>query len=445
MRKFILWTLLALAFSGCASVDSQQWYKGNTHTHTLWSDGDDFPEMAADWYKRHGYHFLVLSDHNIMSQGEKFKNVSKHVKKNDIVAKHESRWGTGVLEKEIDGEKIRVKLKTLEQVRSMVAEPGRFIMIEGLEITSSLRGKENPKQVLPVHSNPVNVDELLMPEPRASVDELLDHHAELISGYMARADHPVFWHINHPNFKYAITAEQVARVLAAQGLEIFNASGGCNNQGNEEFPSAERIWDIVNTIRLKEYGVPPLFGCATDDTHRYHTPENQYHSGEVLHDAPGLAWVMVRAASLTPDTITQAMRRGDFYASTGVALKDLQYDAKAGVLSLEIDSRPGVTYTIRFIGSPKDISLDHKTPDPVVDGKGGSHPVSGTYSDVRLGAVLKEVHGTKAAYQLTGDELYVRAVVSCDDENMAIIGEGAIQKQAWTQPVGWEKQIEESR
>lgn len=28
-----------------------QWYKGNLHTHTLWSDGDDFPEMVADWYR----------------------------------------------------------------------------------------------------------------------------------------------------------------------------------------------------------------------------------------------------------------------------------------------------------------------------------------------------------------------------------------------------------
>ena len=23
------------------------WYKGNTHTHSLWSDGNDFPEMIA--------------------------------------------------------------------------------------------------------------------------------------------------------------------------------------------------------------------------------------------------------------------------------------------------------------------------------------------------------------------------------------------------------------
>src|SRR5687768_2391459 len=43
-----------------------QWWKGNLHTHSLWSDGDDYPEMIVDWYKQHGYQFLALSDHNVL-------------------------------------------------------------------------------------------------------------------------------------------------------------------------------------------------------------------------------------------------------------------------------------------------------------------------------------------------------------------------------------------
>lgn len=38
------------------------------HTHTFWSDGDDFPEMVAEWYRKRGYHFLALSDHNVLAQ-----------------------------------------------------------------------------------------------------------------------------------------------------------------------------------------------------------------------------------------------------------------------------------------------------------------------------------------------------------------------------------------
>ena len=52
--------------------ENSSWFKGNTHTHSLWSDGNDFPEMIAKYYKDNGYHFLVLSDHNILSRGEKW-------------------------------------------------------------------------------------------------------------------------------------------------------------------------------------------------------------------------------------------------------------------------------------------------------------------------------------------------------------------------------------
>jgi len=64
--------LLVSGMPGCsgpriASTDGpKRWFKGNTHTHSLWSDGDAAPEHIADWYKSHGYDFLVLSDHNIL-------------------------------------------------------------------------------------------------------------------------------------------------------------------------------------------------------------------------------------------------------------------------------------------------------------------------------------------------------------------------------------------
>ena len=49
-----------------------RYWRGNIHTHSLWSDGDDFPEMIADWYKSHGYHFLALSDHNVLAEGQRW-------------------------------------------------------------------------------------------------------------------------------------------------------------------------------------------------------------------------------------------------------------------------------------------------------------------------------------------------------------------------------------
>jgi hypothetical protein len=51
--------------------------------------------------------------------------------------------------------------------------------------------------------------------------------------------------------------------------------------------------------------------------------------------------------------------------------------------------------------------------------------------------VLKTVEGLSANYELTGQELYVRAVVtsSAPPRDPSFAGQ---RRQAWTQPVGWE-------
>ena len=62
-------------------------------------------------------------------------------------------------------------------------------------------------------------------------------------------------------------------------------------------------------------------------------------------------------------------------------------------------------------------------------------PVSGD-----VGAVLASARGTRAAYKLTGRELYVRATITSTRaaDNPAFEGQ---LKQAWTQPVGWEGRV----
>src|SRR5689334_9193303 len=50
-----------------STPSSGRWYKGNTHTHTLNSDGDSAPDEVVRWYREHGYRFLVLTDHNFLT------------------------------------------------------------------------------------------------------------------------------------------------------------------------------------------------------------------------------------------------------------------------------------------------------------------------------------------------------------------------------------------
>lgn len=69
--------LVVLLIVGCLFIDAEslsvqqlRWYKGNTHTHTLNSDGDSSPEDVVKWYREHGYNFLVLTDHDSITEVE---------------------------------------------------------------------------------------------------------------------------------------------------------------------------------------------------------------------------------------------------------------------------------------------------------------------------------------------------------------------------------------
>src|SRR5688572_469628 len=77
MSRFFLVFLLISLVSCSAPVKKQNWYKGNLHTHTYWSDGDEFPEMVLGWYQTNEYDFIGLSDHNTMARDEKWIVIQK--------------------------------------------------------------------------------------------------------------------------------------------------------------------------------------------------------------------------------------------------------------------------------------------------------------------------------------------------------------------------------
>jgi hypothetical protein len=44
-----------------------QWYKGALHVHTTNSDGSRSPKDSLDAHRAHGYHFLAVTDHNVIT------------------------------------------------------------------------------------------------------------------------------------------------------------------------------------------------------------------------------------------------------------------------------------------------------------------------------------------------------------------------------------------
>ena len=424
MKKRIpLWTLVAFFLSNGFCLWAQQgepnrWYKGNLHTHSLWSDGNDFPEMISKWYADRGYHFLALTDHNILSRGQKWmplKTIESRAGA-DALGKYESAFGDLVERRTTDQGNEEIRLQPLAQYRGLLEKPGVFLLMEGEEISDSVDG-------LPIHMNATNLTDLLQPVGGKTVREAIANNLRAAREQSRKTGREILIHRNHPNFGWAVTAEDMAFVTEERFFEVYNGHPGVNQLGDANHPAIERMWDIANTLRLDRLKQPPLFGLGTDDSHNYH---------DSTGSTPGRGWVMVRASALQPDKILTSINAGDFYASSGVTLKQVDFDERAGTLQIEVEPEGSDEYTIEFVGTPKDYN---RTSEVRRDANDNEVRATRIYSP-DIGKVFKRVKGPRATYQLNGQELFVRAVITstADHANPSFAGQ---KKQAWTQPVGW--------
>lgn len=399
-----------------SAAEEGRWYKGNLHTHTFWSDGDDFPEMVAGWYKDRGYDFLALSDHNILSDHEKWLKVNKAKTGAVALDKYLLRFGREWVSVRGEGMDKEVRLRTLAEIKPKLEEPEKFLLIPSEEITDKN-----------VHVNATNIRELILPDKTLDtttspqIIKALQHAFDAVHAQRVRTGVPMFAHLNHPNFKWAITAEELMQIDHEQFFEVYNGHPTVNNPGDELHAGTERVWDIVLAERLGHLGKPVMYGLATDDSHHYHTDSPKA-------SLSGRGWVMVRARELSADAIVAAMEKGDFYASSGVELKTLR--SGAGRIALEVKAEADIEYVIEFIGTRK--GYDRKT--VAVKAADGSEPrVTRKYS-ADVGAVLATIKGPKAEYVFKGDELYVRARVT-STKPMRSSPLGGEVEMAWTQPL----------
>jgi hypothetical protein len=412
--------LVSLAFADPAPAP--RWWRGNLHTHSLWSDGNDFPEMVVDWYRaRPEYQFLALTEHNVLADHEKWVENDLVVRRGgrSALKEYRERFGEDWVEtREPDGGKLEVRLKTLPEFRGKFEESGRFLLIDAEEITDSHSG-------LPIHINATNVGELIRPAGGESVRDVIQRNLESVKAQSERLGRPILAHVNHPNFGWAVTAEDLAHATAERFFEVYNGHPGVRQLGDDVHASIERAWDIANALRIQELGEAPLFGLATDDSHNYHNASASI---------PGRGWVVVRAESLNAEELIDAMEVGDFYASSGVALRDVRF--ADGVLEIEVEPVEGETYRIDFVGTPAGVDLSGE----VVEGEDGA-PVHATHRyPAAVGSILRSEVGTSARYELTGDELYVRTIVTSSASPDRPVWEEQ-RKQAWTQPVGWRARV----
>ncbi|MDB6023848.1 MAG: hypothetical protein JWM68_71 [Verrucomicrobiales bacterium] len=417
--------LAGFCFFSLSSVAAEKarWFKGNTHTHSFWSDGDEFPEMIADWYKTHQYDFLAFSDHNSVQDGEKWLPINDP-NRPAILKKYITRFGVIGVEQEKRNGTNYVRLKKFQEFEPLFQEKGKFLLLRGEEISASVPGT-------PLHIGAVNVTTLIEPHYGsnvANITEVIDQNLAAIFEQRKKTRQPVLGHVNHPNFQWAITAEELMAVKNEHFFEVFNGHPHVHNDGDATHSGTERIWDIMLTHRLTDLKLPVVYGIATDDCHHYQVWGARKNN-------PGEGWVMVRAKTLSAKSLIEAMEQGDFYASSGVTLRDVRRDKKT--YTVEVEPTSGVDYTIQFIGTRA--GFDPKS-EAVLDKNGTALRVSRRYSP-SIGEVFQEVKGTAATYTLKGDEIYVRAKIVSSKmkypEAAATAQKNSMEtfESAWTQPL----------
>jgi hypothetical protein len=367
-----------------------KWYKGNLHTHSYWSDGDEFPEMIMRWYKGQGYDFLALSDHNVLAEGEKWKTISDDAIYQNAFNDYRSEYGNDWVQHRQVSDQLQVKLKTLQEYRSLFEEEGKFLIIRSEEITDEFEDK-------PVHLNATNVQTLIEPQGGNSISEVMQRNIDAVWAQRAETGEPMIPHVNHPNFGYAIALDDMLKLERERFFEVYNGHPQVHNQGDSVHISTEEMWDLININYLSE-NKPLLFGLATDDAHHYHVKGKKWSNA-------GRGWVMVQTAALNIENIIEALEAGAFYASTGVSLKEVSFNEN--LLSVEVDEEPNTSYLIEFIGCKK---------------------------GQKMTKVLETSRKTAASFPITEDLLLVRCRITSTKKQDNPV-EDFVYEMAWTQPV----------
>jgi predicted metal-dependent phosphoesterase TrpH len=311
---------LSLALTQTRPPDTGRWYKGNLHTHTLNSDGDSTPLEVAIWYREHGYQFLALSDHNHLTDPA--------------------------------------------GLNAVMAAREKFLLLPAEEVTDAFQKKS-------IHINAYNLEREVQPMHGDSVFATIRNNLDAIRAVKGLPS------VNHPNFHWAISTEDLLKIKDLRVFEVYNGHPTVNNAGGGGSISLDEMWDALLAAGQR------LYGIAVDDAHHFKKIGQEFAN-------PGRGWICVRAESLSAANLIAAIEAGNFYASSGVQLTNVHVSNEE--YSVEIKARETEKFTTYFIGNG--------------------------------GRVLATSFDTSPKYRFSGGEKYVRARV-----------ESSFGSTAWTQPV----------
>lgn len=287
MRKYLL-------------PEKGNFYKANLHCHSTWSDGAHTPAELKELYKARGYSVLSITDHDALFShyeldDDEFITITGfEIEKNEHIDKNFNYCATThICAYAFDKENFR--------------QPGFDKNIQAPWI-KWINDPEKRALIRPLGE----------PFADSHSPENINHIMRTLreNGFIVTYNHPAWSLENYPMY---------SKYTEMDNLEIYNH--GCYIAGYNDHNG--HVYDEL--LHLQEESGRKngrkLFCVAADDNHRSINGDH--------HDMFG-GFTMFRAEKLSYDSIMNAFKNGDFYASTGPEIKSLY--AEDGKLFVETAS-----------------------------------------------------------------------------------------------------------
>lgn len=296
-----------------------QFYKANLHCHSVNSDGQLSPEELKEIYKSAGYSVLAYSDHNVLID-------HSHMDDEDFLT---------LTSVEID------VVKKSDQEK--VFRPCYHINFYPEDQHNVTLPCFNPKFVWGKRGDLRDAQAYVgtpdYERDYENINDMINTFAK--HGFMAMLNHPTWSMQKLTDYENLDTTNIFA-------MEMYNNS--CNTMGWRDIN--DHMYDDL--LRLGHR----LFCTATDDNHNHH-PKNTPR-----WDSLG-GFVMIKAPELTHKAIYNALKNGNFYASTAPEIKELYIED--GFLCIK--TSPAAHITLTAAGRQAKIAYPESTRAAITEAK----------------------------------------------------------------------------